>query len=618
MFCENCGKPLGEDAKFCPECGAKNAVPEVSAETPAAVEMPSAEPAGSETPVSAPPVQTAPISFGTEETAKPKKKCGKKLIAVAAIAVVLAVAVAVSAFASPFVGNLIANTFRSPESYLGYVMQKGAEDFSDEFAAQLKLLRKPQATVDNTTGEFTFTMGDGMKNLLKEAGGSEAELITSWINSVGLGMDVAMQDSMMGLNADLSLNGTDLISGNVAIDGEGGMLYLTVPEISETGIGFPMGSEYNSVMESQTEAMELMRRMMDIIPEEDVLKKLICRYTDAVVGELDDVEKDVETIEAGGISQKLTVLTAEISEKTAMDIAEAVCREAKEDKEIKNIIKKAASIEEFGMDADEAYDIMQENIDDFLDEVDSYDASRETVCELKVYVNNRGEIVGIGAEVEEEAVEVSFCTVEKGRETGMMLQVTAPGTAVIFEGSGEEAGGKVSGTYELRYNDMKLAVITLSDVDDAKLAKGMLDGKISIALSEGLQNMLGMYDAEIAAVLKDARLDMTFTQDSEKEAGVEMSVYTGGTLFASVQTEVNGGGSGLIKLPASYINGEDERELEAWLANSGFKPADLVGKLRAAGMPEALASQLETMTNPVPEKDIWHGGEGTGIVDPRL
>lgn len=642
MFCENCGKPLGENAKFCAGCGAKNPAPEapaaeatavmaeVAVEAPAA-EVPAAEPtvaeapaAAAETPAAEPtvveiPRQDTPISFGADaEPPMPKKKRGKKLLTVAIVAVVLAVAVAVSAFASPFVGNLIARTFRSPEGYLGYVVNNSTEDFAEEFAAQFALV-KNVPTAAAGSADITFTMGEGMKKLLNEAGGSEAEMITSWVNSVGVGLNAAMDGTDIGLNARMSLNGSELISGDIVMDGENEMMYISVPEISETGIGISLGSEYSYMMESQKQAMEMMTRMMDILPDEDALVKMICRYMEVVTAQVADVEKDTETLQAGTVSQKATVLTAEISEKTLMDIAEAVCKEARNDEEIETIIKKAAEIEEFGMDGGEVYSEFKDAIDAFLDDMDGYDASKETICELKVYVNNNGEIIGIGMEVEEEGVELSFYTVEKGSNSGTALKVIADGSEIIFEGESERTGGKYSGTYDLLYNDMKLAVVTLSNIDDAKLQEGMLDGTVSITLSDGLQNMLNMYDADAAALLKDARLDLTFTQESAADAGVEIAVHTDGTLFASLKMDVAADGSGTVNPPATYIDGEDEQELQAWLANAKLAPKDLINKLRAAGMPETLASQLEAAVTPAaePEGVVLPGGEGTGIVDPR-
>ncbi|MBE7025678.1 MAG: zinc ribbon domain-containing protein [Ruminococcaceae bacterium] len=609
MFCSNCGKPLGDEAKFCPDCGTQMAAKkpaEALVETP--VEVPVEVPV--ETPVEAPAKETVeapaketveapaketvtvpPVASVEDVPARPKKKIGKKLLVAGIVAIALVVALVVSAFASPFMGNLLAKTLMSPKKYLQHVQKNSAEDFSKEFAAQLALIKNAY-TVEpmGVHGNMTLTLGEGLKELI-EAESAEAAMVTSWVDSVGMDLDAATDGSRVGMTGKLQLNGTDLMEGQFVFDFEDGMIYITVPEISGTAVGISLPSEFTYLFNNQAEMLEMVEQILAVIPSEEVMEKLICRYLDVVVGELSDVSRDAETVSAGGVTEKVTVLSAKISEKTLLNVAEAVMKELKDDEDVKDIIKGLSSISALGIDGDELYDDFRDGIEDVLEEIEEEEPSSKALFTLKVFVDSVGDIVGIGAKVADVKAEASFLALEKGSKQGLALKVDGPGVNVAFEGDSEVAGGKRNGTYSFKYDDMEIVTATLSNIDDEKWNAGLLDGTVTVSLSEEVENLLGYADA--AEYLSGARLEMTGKQASQYEGEAEMALYLNNKLFLSMKAEATSTGNTTVTLPGNYVYGDSESELAAWLSEAEVDAGAIIDRFRSAGMPESMTALLE-------------------------
>lgn len=617
MFCSNCGKELRETAKFCPDCGTpapvkaseevvRPAPEDIPAEAPVqevteapleeVTEVPDEAPVQEEveTPVQETveaPVVIPPVAQVEEVPQKPKKKRGKTLLIIGIVAVVLAVALAVSAFASPFVGNLLAKTVMSPEKYLQYVQKKSTKDFAEELAAQVALLKngyslEPQAV----HGNVTVTMGEGFKNLVI-AEEPESEMLISWMESLGLDMDIAIENNKMGLDGKIQLNGTDLLEGKIAVDMEKGMAYLTLPELSGTAIGAPLSGELEYTMEERDEILETFTQITNVIPSEEVMARLICRYMEVITDELSGVSRSTEAVSAGGVEEKVTVLSAKISEKTILDIAEAVLEEMEEDKDVKNIILSLSGISELDVDGEELYKEFREGIRETLEDLDEEEPSSGTVMTLQVYVDSVGDIVGIGVKEPETKGKVSFLALEKGAKTGVALRGDVPGLTFGFEGASDLVGTKRSGEYEVTYNGIKLLSATIKDVDEDKWKAGLFDGTLTVSLSKEADMLLGFTDME--EILAGAKLEIISRQDSKTDGEVELALYKNDALFLSVKIGAKDIGKKPVTIPDSYVNAEDDEAMLTWLAGIEIEPATIIEKLRNAGMPETILSLLE-------------------------
>lgn len=613
MFCSNCGKELRETAKFCPDCGtpiqckaAEEVAPEAPAEIPAEAPVQEVAEVPAEAPVQEPveeAVVIPPVAQVEEIPQKPKKKRGKTLLIIGVIAVVLAVALAVSAFASPFVGNLFAKTVMSPEKYLQYVQKNSTKDFAEELAAQIALLKngynlEPQAV----HGNVTVTMGDGFKNLVI-AEEPESEMFISWLQSMGLDMDIAVEGDKVGLDGKIQLNGTDLLEGKVAVDMEKGMAYLTLPELSTTAIGAPMAGDLGYAMEERDAILEIFTQIAEVIPSEEVMTKLICRYMEIITDELSGVSRSAEEVSAGGVEKKVTVLSAKISEKTILNIAEAVLEEMEEDKDVKNIVLSLSGISELDVDGEELYEEFREGIRDTLEDLDEEEPSADTVMTLQVYVDSRGDIVGIGVKEPETKGKVSFLALEKGATTGIALRGDIPGLTFGFEGASDLVGTKRSGSFDVTYNGMKLLSATIKDVDEDKWKAGLFDGMLSVSLSKEAETLLGFTDME--EILAGAKLEISSRQDSRTDGEVELAFYTNDALFLSVKIGAKDIGKKPVVLPDNYVSAEDDEAMLAWLTGIEMEPTAIIEKLKNAGVPEPILSLLEQSMMPeIPTEEM--------------
>jgi len=120
---------------------------------------------------------------------------------------------------------------------------------------------------------------------------------------------------------------------------------------------------------------------------------------------------------------------------------------------------------------------------------------------------------------------------------------------------------------------------------------GLLDGTVTVSLSEEVENLLGYADA--AEYLSGARLEMTGKQASQYEGEAEMALYLNNKLFLSMKAEATSTGNTTVTLPGNYVYGDSESELAAWLSEAEVDAGAIIDRFRSAGMPESMTALLE-------------------------
>lgn len=613
MFCRNCGNVLNDGVKFCNKCGTR-VLDETVPEKPAASEevIPEAAP-------SAPAAQVTPVA--TAETAAPatpapeapeEKKAKKKgsFKAKAIVAGILAVVIlstsALAALFVPEVGNFFAKTLMPADKYFTHVQKNNAKTLAADVSSMVGMLGTKKFTISGATADAEVIFGDGMKELIRTEGGTEAMEVLGWIETIGMHVDADISGSVYGVNQSVSINGKEFVNAKMVWDMASGYIYISLPGIQEEALQL-----YTGITLSQADYEKLEKtvgRFVEIIPDEKTLEKMLVRYVTAISGEVTNADKKSETIKAGDVSERVTRIDVPITEKMLLNAAKAVLTEVKKDGDIKNIIRKVDALSEdlgVSFDGDAVWENLVEEIDETLEDMKEAEPSAKKLGTLKCWVDGKGDVVGLGFRA--DAVELKAYSVEKGDRYGVYMVLDAGGKVYKLDGGGTLSGGKRSGVFNLSVGGSDVVKVTISDVDDEKLMKaGLFSGKLIIEPADSISGLLGMAGGDAARYLRGAKLELTADMASEYDGTAEMTLHLGGKHFVTMKVNAKAkGSSGFVQIPGEY---KGEYESEDWLR--GMNQEELTKALDSVDAPEEVRRNL--VAPPAPEET-----SGTGVAMPQ-
>ena len=389
----------------------------------------------------APQVSDVPKGKKPKKEKVKKEKSGKKGgLIVAAIGAVAVIAGGVAAaFNWDVVTNTIKSTFSSPQDYYASVEKDNFSNMAASAAnAYQTMLREPMSSVSDMyesvtsgeiyeggyKGEIVIELGDSAMENLMDTLSYQEELpfdISEW-NRIALEYETYSGDSLINAAAGLTIGDTDLISVDTLLDYKDSALYLAMPELSESYLGISFEdvmADYEDAlqsMEEMTEYLDAIQEIVKVLPDEKQAQALLTKYFDVIIGCVDDVDKESVKLEVGGVNQKCTCLKVTIDGKTLVKAAKALCKELKDDKDLKKYItdfvdavsEQAEALdmaEELGMelDADEIYEQFQSMCDEILDTIDENEEEiPEFELVMSVYVDSKGHVCGREFELEVE------------------------------------------------------------------------------------------------------------------------------------------------------------------------------------------------------------------------
>lgn len=589
MFCNKCGCQLEENTAFCTNCGS-------------AVEMQGSS-------------QNAEVNQETGFKQPQKKKMGKKkkvgIISVTAVIVLIAGTITAMACAPSFAAligkafpgfsNFIMKTFAPADNYMDYVVQTSlksgkASEPIVKFAGRLKSENSYNA---ENTGKIKVVLGDGLKDLIKTEADTQTAAAVDWIDNMSVDYSVAFDDTKLGCDLGMGINDTDIVSADMILDMKNGVLYMTIPEFSEQSVKIDLGSQLSS------EEIEMLHEFLELIPDEKVLERIVDKYIECVFEELKADSKKSDKLTAGGVTQKTTRVTVKINEKTLLNVAKAVLKESKSNKDIQNLIKNTANSELVGGNGDEVYSSFVSSIDELLSELGDVKASSAVSVNLYFWVNNKSEIIGIGGGMTGIA-EAKFYTTENGSKYGTLFSVDADGQSIKLEGSGTIANGKKNGSFDFSIANANILNIKTENVDVKKEQEGIFDGKVTLQASNDIGDLLSMIDAdkEIEQLLKSVKIELT---GSENTVGINL--YQDNKLFAGAEVSATQSeGKASVDIPKNYTNlGTNgtysfERNLETW--SSMANPNKILDNIKKAGAPSSLFGGVNMTQQPAAETEF--------------
>lgn len=592
----------------------------------------------------APQVSDVPKGKKPKKEKVKKEKSGKKGgLIVAAIGAVAVIAGGVAAaFNWDVVTNTIKSTFSSPQDYYASVEKDNFSNMAASAAnAYQTLLREPMSSVSDMyesvtsgeiyeggyKGEIVIELGDSAMENLMDTLSYQEELpfdISEW-NRIALEYETYSGDSLINAAAGLTIGDTGLISVDTLLDYKDSALYLAIPELSESYLGISFEdvmADYEDAlqsMEEMTEYLDAIQEIVKVLPDAKQAQALLTKYFDVIIGCVDDVDKESVKLEAGGVNQKCTCLKVTIDGKTLVKAAKALCKELKDDKDLKKYItdfvdavsEQAEALdmaEELGMelDADEIYEQFQSMCDEILDTIDENEEEiPEFELVMSVYVDSKGHVCGreFELEVEEQTMTLLVANTENGSNVGFEASLLIDDGDVengfVFEGSGKKNKGKLDGTYALTVmaqgEKKKMMNVNVKQFDLDAREKGYLNGSFGLSIADDLlEEMEERIPEEVYSMLEEMELVFDLTSN-ENAAKFKVSLNQGKELYASLSISSEKVSDKKLSVPSDAIMIEDiedpeEAMLEYW---ETIDWDSMIEKLEEIGFSDELIENLK-------------------------
>ena len=592
----------------------------------------------------APQVSDVPKGKKPKKEKVKKEKSGKKGgLIVAAIGAVAVIAGGVAAaFNWDVVTNTIKSTFSSPQDYYASVEKDNFSNMAASAAnAYQTMLREPMSSVSDMyesvtsgeiyeggyKGEIVIELGDSAMENLMDTLSYQEELpfdISEW-NRIALEYETYSGDSLINAAAGLTIGDTGLISVDTILDYKDSALYLAIPELSESYLGISFEdvmADYEDAlqsMEEMTEYLDAIQEIVKVLPDAKQAQALLTKYFDVIIGCVDDVDKESVKLEVGGVNQKCTCLKVTIDGKTLVKSAKALCKELKDDKDLKKYItdfvdavsEQAEALdmaEELGMelDADEIYEQFQSMCDEILDTIDENEEEiPEFELVMSVYVDSKGHVCGreFELEVEEQTMTLLVANTENGSNVGFEASLLIDDGDVengfVFEGSGKKNKGKLDGTYALTVmaqgEKKKMMNVSVKQFDLDAREKGYLNGSFGLSIADDLlEEMEERIPEEAYSMLEEMELVFDLTSN-ENTAKFKASLNQGKELYASLSISSEKVSDKELSVPSDAIMIEDiedpeEAMLEYWVT---IDWDSMIEKLEEIGLSDELIENLK-------------------------
>lgn len=559
MFCEKCGRPIPEGKQACEFCNP---------------------------PVQQPEPQPAFELNMPAEGVKPQKKKGGKLPLIL-IALVLVAGIVLAAVNWSSINRFFVRSFGEPAEYLADVEKESAAEAAKTLAdAYDSYLASYNAKGSSAEATVTVEMSDALLSVLNTAlSQNGVNMDLSWVESITLTPQVDMYENTLRAELGVGLNRVSLITLSVIWDMDSQTIFVGVPELHDTYIEMDaaelLGSDAQEVAYGLAQSRDATKTILESLPEGAQLESLITRYVGLVLDKLENVEKETQTVKAGGLEQKLTVLKLELSQKDVLKLAEAVLEEAQDDKELKTLLNdldKAVS-ELNGYEAD-LYGEFKDAVEDALDELDYIidEAERGDFITVETFLDSSDTVVGrtVTLEMDGEEMELYYITVTEGDEFAFKAEA---GT-VRIDGEGTVRKGTRTGSYTLSESGTDYVTLEIEDYTQAQ--DGTVTGTFRLIPESALYDMMGM-PTYLTSVLDAVSLEL-------KGDSARVAIETAGSDLLALTLSGQTAKPAAIKLP-NGVSIDDETGGMQWLSQLDLD--GLVSRLESAGVPDAYMDTVD-------------------------
>ncbi len=604
MFCTHCGKEVPEDVRFCPHCSAELVSQEEKENTQAELQTPSEEAECVQSEVQAEQLEGANASstpderffLNTQPDGQPEGTPKKKKIGL--IAALSAAAVAVISIVMAIILNwnaidcFFARTFGSAKDYMESVELYAAQS---DFASVSKLYSSFTASTANSSAasqvDIKLHMSDTVQQVLETLLRQQnMDMDLDFLSDATIRIDANRKDSLTHGTIHLDLGNHDIVSIDVYVDQESMTCWYGIPELTDKYLKMDLKSALSEAEFAQMQAqMRTLGELTEQLPSGEALEKLLNKYYSIALKQVSKVEKSTQTVELQDVKQKLTVLEIKITEKDLLDMAIEILREAKDDREILDILE---AIEQSGLlgSSDLSFD---DGIDQALASLKAQkrDASDDNYLLLRDYVDGSSRIVGReitvypGDHIDGRRIG-SYITVTKGDKFASEIDFSG----LKITGSGTQKGSQRNGEFAISVEEHHILDLTLIDWDEKKSEKGMLDGTIRLSPTPELLGIMNLPE-QISSVISssDGALELVFRSE-KKTQQFSINLVSSDVTIIGLEISAKEVSSKKITLPTNTVDMTNPSELMRWVYGMRFD--ELLSRMQQAGVPDKITQLI--------------------------
>ena len=239
------------------------------------------------------------------------------------------------------------------------------------------------------------------------------------------------------------------------------------------------------------------------LPDEKLIENLVPKLVKVAFMEISEVSDEKCKFTAGGVSEDLTLLTADITEDTVIKMIIAMLEELKNNSDVKEyVLGLADALNEFSditgktFASEELYASYTNAIDEIIAEGKETKGSDYVVAQLRTYIDFNFNIKALELEIPDEKILFSYGEMSKGNNRGIELKLVY-GDPTVFSivGSGTEKSNKFTGSITIygAIDDYELSELLVIKCDkyNVKTAKdGIYSGEIEIFIGDDLVSLV--------------------------------------------------------------------------------------------------------------------------------
>lgn len=465
-------------------------------------------------------------------------------------------------------------------------------------------LENYQKSCEGTKSTFTLTVEDTGRAL---AGALMGGTDVSWLQSITFDSDITIKDGVEAIVGGLLLNDTKLCDLNFYMDLANMVEYIQIPELSDGYISAPIEGTVTTsegVAENSQEIMSTyMNALSDLssaLPDSETLGTLLDRYGNIIIDNIEEGSSVEESVSVDGISEDCTAYEGTVSEKAVTAMAEGILTAAKDDAEIKGLFEQWAG----ASNGEDQYQQFEDAVADALDSIGSADGevSEDPVFSSKVWVNADNKIVGREFAVINGAETTPVFTWKApsdGDTSALLLEVTAEDSSLTLTGSGTTSDGLLNGDYIFAIDGTEAADINVENLETKPEKAGYYNGTLNVTFPVAEADAANTDGESEAASNPLAGFGIVINLKSDAStdsSSIGLTVTTSGAPIATL-TISGGYGDGvdipdLTSLDKTY-DGSDDAAMTEYVANINWDT--FLANIKAAGVPDELATQLETI-----------------------
>lgn len=452
-------------------------------------------------------------------------------------------------------------------------------------------------SISGTKSNITLRVEDTGRALLGVLmGGADV----SWLKDVSIDSNISINDGVEAIVSSLLINGNQICDFNIFMDLANMMQYIQIPEISEAYVIAPISTDTdeNNSEESQAAIMATLSDLTKMLPDSKTMTTLLDRYGNIIIDSFEEGSSVEETISVDGISESSTVYEGLLSDKSANEMLDNILTTAKDDSEIKALFDKWSEGSDNG---EEQYKEFQKMIENSLNNKDNEENITTGIVSSKIWVNENGKIIGreIGViENNETSPLFTWKAPSEGNNSALSLAFTAEDESFTLTGSGTALDGLLNGDYTIAIDGVDSVNINVKDLETKPEKSGYYNGTFNVSFpsdtgessseegSEAEANPLAGFGA-VVKLISDA---------SAETSSLELTITSSGASLATLSL-TGGYGEGveipdLKSIDKSY-NATSDEDMTGYLDEINWDT--LIANVKAAGVPDELASQLESI-----------------------